>query len=358
MASPPPPRSRLCVNPVLLLAAVVLLLPGVAWGAVVESVAVPGFGGEMTELRPGRTTGEAVALTPDGEERPLGPGVELPTDSVVETRRARVVVRLDSDETLHIEEASSVELGAGRTVIQHVGEVYYSVREAFTVEYGTVETAVEGTRFLVVGTTVDGGPVVVSVDEGVVTVRTPAGSQTVRQGETLSASPDAAPSAPEKWSTIDRGRSVGQTLTAGPPRALVGGLLMGGLTGAVGTESLRLSPVGSVSGRLLGSIKLLGPLRATAQAGVGGGRRTVQAPVDAGLELMLGPFAFGGSTAMVWEERAKPCGETQTWLHIGGKATGRVEVPLGRRLRVLGAAQVGAVGTVTADAGVGLGVVL
>lgn len=343
---------------VLLLVAVLLLLPGVAWGAVVESVAVPGFGGEMTELRPGRTTGEAVAVTPDGEERPLGPGVELATGAVVETRRARVVVRLDSDETLHVEEASSVELGAGRTVIQHVGEVYYSVREAFTVEYGTVETAVEGTRFLVVGTAVDSGPVVVSVDEGVVTVRTPAGSQTVQQGQTLSASPDAAPPVPDRWSSLDRGRSVGQTLTAGPPRALVGGLLLGGLTGAVGTETLRLAPVGSVSGRLLGSIKLLGPLRATAQAGFGGGLRTVQAPVDAGLELMLGPLAFGGTTAMVWEERDKPCGGTQTWLHLGGKATMRVEVPLGRRLRLLGAAQVGAVGTLTLDAGVGLGVVL
>ncbi len=335
-----------------------LLLPAPAWAAVVEAVAVPGFGGTMTALRPGARTGEATARLPDGETLPLGPGVELPVGARIDTRRARVVLRLDSDELLHIEAASAVELGAARSVQQHLGEVYYRVREAFTVQYGTVETAVEGTRFLVAGETEDGGPVRVSVDEGVVTVRTPGGARALAAGETLVAPADAAPGAPGSWGAVDRGRALGQMHGAGPPRLLIGGLVLGGLTGAVASERQALPAVGTAGGRLLASARVRGPVRATAGVALGGGPRAAQLPLDAGVELMLGPVAVGGSAAVLWEERRPDCGGSQTWLHVGGLAKLRAELPLGRRLRLLGAAQVGAVGTPTADLGLGLGVVL
>lgn len=347
-----PPWARLLITTLL------ILLPRLATAGVVESVALPGFGGEMTELRPGMKTGEAVAVGADGTIRELGPGVDVGAGDTIVTQRARVVVDLGDDERVHIAEASRLELTAGRTVLQHVGEVCYRVREAFTVQYGSVETAVEGTRFLVVGTEVDGGPVRVSVDEGVVRVTTPEGVQRVSQGQSLGTTPGAPPVVAEPWAALDKGQSLGKTLSAGPPRVMLGGVVAGAFTGAVGEEALRLAPVGTVQGRLLTSVRVFGPLRATAQLGLGGGARSIQVPGDVGMELMMGHFAFGASAAVVHEQRDKGCGEAQTWLHIGGLASGRAELPLGRHLRVLGTLRVGAVGTLMVDAGAGLGVVL
>ena len=336
-----------------------VLWPGDAWAQespapptfVVEGVAVPGFGGEMSPLAPGRTTAAAKVFNdahPEGT--PLGPGTELSPGDRIQCTRARVVIRRGDDEYIHVHEGGEVTLTAERSIVQSLGEVYYRVREAFRVEYGTVETTVEGTRFLVAGT--DAGDVAVSVDEGTVKVATPAGAQSVTAGQTLTTSPTAAPPAPASWPARARGQALTKTVGMGRPRVLVGVLGQGTITGA---SPDTIPGVGAVQLRPLASIRLAGPVRLLVEPGIAAGPRTFQVPVDAGLELMMRNIAFGASAGVTRERRTADCGAEQELLHIGGAAHARAAIPLGRHLQVLGSAQVGRSTVWSAELGAGVG---
>ena len=64
--------------------------------------------------------------------------------------RARVTIRLSDNESITVSAGSEITLRE-RSVLQTLGEVYYQVRDLFTVDYGTVQTAVEGTEFVISG---------------------------------------------------------------------------------------------------------------------------------------------------------------------------------------------------------------
>ena len=317
---------------------------------VVDGVAVPGFGGEMTALAPGAQTAAArVFRGEDPEGRPLGPGTVLQPGDRIRCARARVVILRGTDEYIHVQEGAEVTLSADRSITQTLGEVYYRVREAFKVEYGTVETTVEGTRFLVAGTPTG---VSVSVDEGIVAVRTPGGVQRVAAGQTLATPPAAAPPAPSTWSRAAQGKALAKTVGMGRPRLMVGVLAQGAYTGA---SADTLQGVGSLQLRPLGSIQLAGPVRVVLEPGVAAGARTVQLPANAGLELSVAGISAGGTVTTTRERRRAPCGATQDLLHIGGAGHVRAELPLGRHLRGLASVRVGVASVVNAELGAGIG---
>lgn len=323
----------------------------VAVQLVVDGVAIPGFGGEMTELPAGQTTAAALVFNdtyPDGQA--LGPGTVLQPGDRIRCARARVVIRRGDDEYIHVQEGAEVTLTAERSITQSLGEVYYRVREAFRVEYGTVETTVEGTRFLVAG--LESGEVAVSVDEGVVAVRTPAGMQRVSAGQTLATSPAAAPPSPAKWSPAAKGKALAKTVGMGRPRFMVGVLGQGAFTGS---SADTIQGVGAVQLRPIGSIRVAGPVRVVLEPGIAAGARTFQIPVNAGVELSFFGISAGGTIIATRETRRADCGAEQELLHVGGAGHVRAEVPVGRHLRLLGSARVGVASVVNAELGGGVG---
>ena len=307
----------------------------------------------MTDVAPGETTTLAVVFRADSDTaEPLGPGVKLGPGDRIATQRARVQLRRGTDEYMNVHEGSELELTESRTVLQHMGEVYYQVRAAFTVEYGTVEAVVEGTRFLVAGTELDGGPVTVSVDEGTVRVTNSEGSQVVDRGQTLGVPSGGPLPSPERWQPAARGRALQQTVGLGQPRLITGLLLSGAYTGAA---SQTLTGVGAAQLRPLASWKLVGPVRLVVEPGAGVGARTRQLPVNVGAELQLGPLTAGGTVSSTFEARTADCGAEQQLLHVGGGAHVRAQLPVGRHLRVLGQARVGVSSVVQAELGAGIG---
>ena len=118
-----------------------------------------------------------------------------------------------------------------RSVLQQLGEVYYQVRDVFSVQYGTVQTAVEGTEFAIAG---EGAEVAVRVTEGAVQVSNAGEAVRVKRGQevrVLAASPPPSPTTMAMAATRSA-RSTAWTL--GRPRLQLG-LLAGG--GVLGTDA-------------------------------------------------------------------------------------------------------------------------
>lgn len=321
-----------------------------AW--VVEGVAVPGFGGEMTELRRDQpTTAARVVRGEDTVGLPLSVGMALQEGDIVVCDRARVLLRSGDDESLTIREGAQVELTAERSILQHLGDVFYEVRSAFSVEYGTVETTVEGTRFRVAGDALDSGPVVVGVAEGRVRVTTPAGTVAVDAGQQAAVAPEAVPAAPSPWTAAERGRALAPTVGLGRPRFVLGPIVAGGFTGS---DAQTLDAVFAGQLRLISSMRVAGPVRVLVEPGLAFGPRTTQLPVNVGGELMVGAWTVGATAAATREHRQDPCGAEQVLVHIGGAAHVRGAVPLGRHLRVVGVGRLGLASVVQAELGGGL----
>lgn len=319
---------------------------------VVDGVVVPGFGGEMTALVEGQQTAAARLFNEANlEGAPLSPGMALALGDRIVCTRARVVIRR-GDETIHVMEGAEVELTAERSTLQLMGEVYYQVREAFQVQYGSVETTVEGTRFLVVGEQAGAGPVQVAVDEGTVRVDTPEGRQRVTAGNTLTAAPGSAPPAASAWPARAKGAALAKTVGMGRPRFMVGALVQGSWTGS---SADTLGGVGAAQLRPIASIRLAGPVHAVIEPGIAVGTRTLQLPVNAGLELSMFGIRAGGTLTTTYETRRESCGAEQELLHIGGAGHVRAEVPLGRHIRALGSARVGVASVLNAELGAGIG---
>ena len=100
-------------------------------------------------------------------------------------------MRLGGGQDISVAEHSDVEVGE-RSVLQRLGEAYYRVRGAFSVSYGSVQTAVEGTEFGVVV----GELTVVSVAEGRVSVRNAEGEVHLRRGQVAEVAQAGAPAPP------------------------------------------------------------------------------------------------------------------------------------------------------------------
>jgi hypothetical protein len=309
----------------LVLLVVLMGLPSAAWAqgyATVGAITQPDARGRWSSVE-----ATAAAARIRGDVRtPLRIGLDLQLGDIVQTDRARVRLDLPGSETMNLSEGADITL-AERSVLQRMGEVYYQVRDAFRVDYGTVQTAVEGTEFSVSGTD---GAVRVAVTEGAVRVSSGGESVRVRRGEVLSVAQSAVPSAPTKLGRAGLSQAMAKAWTLGRPRLKLG--LLGGGTYVGSAAEMEI--------RGLAGVGLLPGLSMVAQTGIIGGQNT-RVPLTLGLETSLGGIALGGSAQATVENKTLDCGGRQVLLHLGGAAHARFELPLSRRLTVLGQVQVG-----------------
>jgi hypothetical protein len=286
-----------------------------------------------------------------GEVAPLVRGMGLELGDVIQTDLARVELRLQTGERLDLAEGTRLTLQGERTVIQELGELYLRLRDGFTVEYGTVDTVVEGTRFAVAGA---GESVRVRVDEGRVRVANPDGAVSVGAGEVVvmpqggpvPAPPQRArPSAAELSRSFSRARPVATLGVQG-----VSELLIDVGRGPEDAAVVRGSGGLRVSGALwTGPVLRLG--MATTLSGAG--QRGMRLPQEVFAAVELGPVSLGGGPVAIWEQRRLPCGARLRDLHVGGGGFARARLPLGRRLRLTGDLRLGVADTLWT--GVGLG---
>lgn len=326
------PWYTLEVHRVFLLFALLLVAGRVeaaeAW-AVVDGIHTPDASGRWRAVE---TSTRAAVLR--GEARvPITDGMTLEEGDRVVTDEARVRVLLGRGEELAIREHSDVEVRE-RTALQRMGEVYYALRGAFTVQFGTVQTTVEGTEFVVSG---EGGRVVVTVVEGRVRVVHPDGEVRLARWQGFGLD---GPALREARSAVDR------SFPAGAPRATIGVLGGGGAEGAAGAAGLRV----------FGRVRLAGPLHLAVDSGVATGG--LRLPQTFGLDADIGGFGIGAQIAGTFEIDRLACDGAYAALHVGGLGTLRTDLPLSRRLSLQAVLRAGWVEAPTADVSVGVGVAL
>jgi hypothetical protein len=257
-----------------------------------------------------------------------------------------VVLAVGESEHITIHPGSDITLRE-RSVLQALGEVYYQVRDVFSVRYGTVQTAVEGTEFLIAG----GDEVTVSVTEGVVSVSNEGSSVRVKQGRAVSVAEGQAPPVPTRMSLPVRSTIAGRAWALGRPRLQLGVLGSGGLTGTSSTAGVRS----------FAAVRLLPGVNLVADAGLNGvgGTPGTRLPGGLGLEFVVGGLSIGGTAQLTLEQWRYPCGGRHIAVHFGGHATARYTLALTRRLFTVGMVRVGHSGdALSADGAVGVGVSL
>ena len=321
-----------------------LCLPATAWAeafATVKTLSEPDARGRWVQV-----DASAGAARLDGEGREaLSVGMTLDLGDRIVTDQARVVLALADSEHITLTAGADITLKE-RSVLQSLGEVYYQVRDVFTVQYGTVQTAVEGTEFLISG----GDEVTVSVTEGAVRVSNAGESVQVVRGRQVAVAPAAAPSAAVRMSMAARSAAAQSAWALGRPRLQVGVLGAGGLAGGSG----------QFGGRTFASIQVLPGMNLVADAGgsgaTSGGSRL---PGGLGLEFTVGGLSVGGSAQATLEQWRYPCGGRHIALHVGGMAHARATFFLTRRLFTTAVLRVGHGGdAMQADVAYGLGVSL
>lgn len=334
-------------HPILLLVWVCLLLaPSQVWAqvfATVEALSQPDARGQW------RTVDESPAAARwVGEVRtPLTRDMELALGDRIVTEQARVTIRLSDNESITVSAGSEITLRE-RSVLQSLGEVYYQVRDMFTVDYGTVQTAVEGTEFVISG---QEGPVTVAVTDGVVRVSNAGEFVRVKRGQQVVVAPTLAPPAVTPMTEAMKQTAHAKAWSLGRPRLQLGGIVSGGLTGQSGGYDTRFFT----------AVQVLPMVNLVSEAGVGGtsDHSGVRLPAGLGLELVLGGFSFGGSGQVTTERWRYPCGGRHVAVHVGGNVHGRFTKNVTRRLFVAASGRVGGTGDgIEASAGIGGGVSL
>lgn len=305
--------------------------------------------------------GEVEGLLRQGEA--LQPG-----DRIL-TRAARVQLLLSDGSRLNVSEDSELVLAEGPgdawdRVVQRAGEVYYRMRNALAVEAGTVETIVEGTRFLVAytgegGSGATGDGVSVRVEQGVVRVR----RADLGQGERLTRlrqveMPQAGPSpGVQRWRP--RPSDLARTWPLGRPRWQVGALATGQLL--AGAAALGTPDAGGTEGggalRLSAGLHLPADLRLVASTAVGASSSgSLRVPVGLGLAWQPGAWSLAGELTGTLEDRRLTCGEAYTAIHLGGAGTVRYAHTLSRRLSLLAELRAGYADGLSVEPALGLGV--
>lgn len=292
-------------------------------------------------------TTEAVRIR-GSDETPLTKGMELLDGDLVRTTDARVDIKLDDGGTLHVREATEATVQP-RSVLQSLGDVYYRVRGAFEVRYGTVEAVVEGTGFQVVG---DGaGTVTVRVSNGVVKVANVGSEVTVRKKESVVVPADGPPGAVERWARSERMPTLQETFLLARPKLVVGGLGGGGLVGD--------GP--AVGGKGFARIALIPGFDAQVGAGVtNNGSGDTRVPVTGDVGLALGGFGVAARLSSTLELCECPGPDEGGFraLHLGGGGVGRGRIPLGRATSLEGEVEVAWAGGLNATGWFGVGVAL
>jgi len=273
----------------------------------------------------------------------------------VRAELARVELRLATGARLNLSEGSALVLGE-RGVLQELGEVYYRLRGAFRVEYGVVDTVVEGTRFVVRGPEPGASGVTVRVDEGAVRVENGAAAVALRRGQALTMperGPPLGPPAPARptWDEL------GRTHPRGAPGLVLAAMAGGELGIDLGFMPAAEAPPAQGLLRLSAAAGLGPHLRVGGGAGFGAGARDGEGALRAPVELFAsGSWAgltVGGGPTATWAQRACPCGWTRE-LHLGGAAWARGSLPLGRQLRLAGELRVGAADALAVGAAAGV----
>ena len=328
------------------------VMPSHAWAesyAIVQSISEPDARGRW---RPVQESAAAVRLL-DEERTPLVVGMALALGDRIVTEEARVTIGFGDTvlvgqsrkETFTVAPGGDITIKE-RSILQQLGEVYYQVRDVFSVDYGTVQTAVEGTEFSISG---GEGPVNVAVTEGVVRVSNAGSSVRVKRGQQVSVAPTAAPPQVVKipGSTL---RAVQQgAWSLGRPRLQLGVMGSGGLMGNHAGGELRTF----ASVRLLPMVNLVG------EGGFGGTKGASLGGSGLGLELALGGLSVGGSVQSTYERRRYDCGGGYAAIHLGGTVHARLNMSITRRFFLVASGRAGGDSRgVTASGGFGAGVSL
>jgi len=326
------------------LAALWLLGPARAYAedfATVTAISAPDTRGRWS---PVKQTPAAAKIEADART-PLFVGMPLQMGDRVVTEEARVTIRIGKSEHLTLSPGGDLVLQE-RSVLQQIGDVYYQVRNAFTVQYGTVQTAVEGTEFIVGGTT---DAVDVAVTEGVVTVSNAGETVRVRRGRSVVATSGAAPTSPTKM-PLSTARSLrSQAWTLGRPRLRLGFVANGGLY----DESA------GVEMRYFAAMRVLPAMNIVSDGGHALTPNSLRTGTGLGVEWAVGGFSVGGTAGVTVERWNYECGGQYAALHFGGSAHGRYSIDITRRLFLTGMARATANGSgVEASFGLGGGVSL
>ena len=298
----------------------------------------------------------------EGSREPLETAMPLSTGDIIDVPEgSRVQLRYASGERLLLTDGSRIELAEDRTVLQSLGEVYYQLRDVFRVQTGTVETVVEGTRFVVRGS---GEAVAVRVDEGRVRVVNGDAEAVVargRQVEVPTGDLDPGTALAVTRARLSRAEAW-QAFPGGRPRVAFHLLATGGA----------LIPYGDGT-PVIPAVRGSGAIRAGAGVGIGRYFRLtagtafniydqdrVRLPTDFGLAVALPgiPVTFGGGPELTWERCTLDCGKPFRALHVGGAGWARAVLPLGPRLGLAGEARVSVSDVVQATGGVGVEVSL
>ncbi len=212
-----------------------------------------------------------------------------------------------------------------------------------------IETAVDGTRFLISGADPATDPVTVRVTKGQVRVSQAGGETFVLQrGDAITMGQDGKTTGLQTGS-LGPGTApavFGSTWQIGRPRLTLG--LLGGGTYA-GQD---FAP----SARVTAGLALPGNLRLELDVGAQPGASSTRLPAGLGLRWGPGNLTVGGQLYSAWENQTLDCGGSRKSLHIGGAGSIRAELPLGRNISLLGDLRAGYADALLAEAAVGLGV--
>jgi hypothetical protein len=350
----------------LLLAALAAPTAAAAPWAEVDALWIPGDAERWQEVE---RTGEATRATGGDyvEQEPLYAGMALSPGDYLVVRGARVRIQLEGNEQLVLEPDTALTLEED-SVLQDLGEIFYQVRGAFRVRYGTVEAAVEGTRFVVAG---EGEEVVVTVRQGAVRVTADGESVLLRRGQQVRAAlggdgagglepggdgggdggedsgEDASARAGGVLGEVAEAPGAGAQLerSLGEPRLSLG--LVGGAGLALG--------VARADGRLEARYRLNPRWRLVASSGAAAGDGRLYLPKTLGLERRLGPLGFSLSAAGYVGPEEDLCEGTTSLRVIPGVSAGaRLRVPLAGAVALEVAGRAGWVQSPTADVGLGV----
>lgn len=292
----------------------------VAWGK-------PIVGSLMVQDARGRwiTVNEtAEAATVRGEERQtLKISDTLEYGDVITTQNARVEIiwtEGEDSEQIYIWEHAKVTITGERSVIQEIGELYYQLRDSFSIQYGTVETMVDGTAFKVSGP----NPVEVGVTEGVVRVREGSEEQRVKAGQFVSVAGSGVPPA-ARWSGAAQRAVKTKSYMDGFAHTELGVMAAG----------LQLPVSGPVGAQLYGQFRLLKTFQIRTETGILQ-KDGLQLPQTLELSYRLGGLALGarGQANIYQENKDCPDGCEAILWGVSAAASGvaRFSVPITSRL--------------------------
>ncbi len=292
-----------------------------------------------------RQTGEATRVR--GEDVvPLSVGLDLEVGDELRSTGAQVRVRYLDGGQFTLQPDSAVVLEE-RGILQRLGEVLYQVEGVFRVQYGAVEAAVEGTRFLVSGG--QDGQVLVAVEQGKVLVRAAGEEVLVRGGQVVTVPSGAGPD-PVRAQTAGQADVLFHLASSlGEPRWTLG-VVVGGTQVA---DAFNNTTQAFLRARVAPGWRL------TASVGLSTTGERFHLPASLGLERRFGPTGLGVEGLAYFGRRTDCLGQVTLPLLPGVAAVGRLRLPMTDRLALETRVRAGWAGAPTFDitmgASLGLG---